>query len=120
MSFPVTFKPGDAVVIAVIVVIAWVWTSSGAGEGGSAENLRIVTGNTEDTLSLSMDTVVRRGEVTIEIAGGRAAITGSDCPTRQCVRTGWLHVPGQMSACMPNRVFIEVLGESSSTDAVTY
>ena len=120
MSFPETFKAGDLAVVAVIAVIAFLWSSSGENSGENPESLRVVTGEGEDTLSLFTDTVVQRGELTIEIRAGRAAITESDCPTHQCVRTGWIQSPGQMSACMPNGIFIEVIGSHQSTDAVTY
>lgn len=120
MSFSETFKPGDLVVIAVIATVAFLWSSSGGNDGESPENLRIVTSEGEDTLSLFTDTVIQRGEVTIEISAGRAAITESNCPTHQCVRTGWIQNPRQMSACMPNGIFIEVIGSHQSTDAVTY
>ena len=114
------FKPGDIVILVVIALVTWFWAGSGAAGSTDPESLRIVTKYGEDTLSLNTDTLVVSGSVTIEIVGGHAAITDSDCPTHQCVRTGWLESPGQMSACMPNQIFIEVLGSSVTTDAVTY
>lgn len=113
-------KPGDLIVLAVIALVTFLWASSGRSGGENPESLRIVTNDGEDTLSLYRDTVFQRGAVTIEIEAGRAAITESNCHTRQCVRTGWLEAPGQMSACMPNGIFIEVLGGDNTTDAVTY
>ena len=120
MSFSGTFKTGDLAVLAAIALIAWLWASSGGGDSSAPESLRIVTAAGEDTLDLFSDTLFHRGAVTIEIRNGRAAITDSDCPTRQCVNTGWLSETGGISACMPNGVFIEVLGGGVATDAVTY
>ena len=120
MSFSETFNPGDLALLAVIAVIAFLWSSSERNTGEHPESLRIVSGDGEDTLSLFTDTVFHRGEVTIEINDCRAAITESNCPTHQCVRTGWIESPGQMSACMPNQIFIEVIGSDTSTDAISY
>jgi len=120
MSFRGIFKPGDGVLLAVIILITLIWAGWGERNSESSESLRIVTREGEDTLSLYTDTVVFRGNVTIEIKTGRAAITGSDCPTRQCVNTGWIKTAGQISACMPNMVWIEVLGEEQLTDVISY
>lgn len=120
MSSSGMFKPGDFAVLAVIVAVSWLWWSSADPQGGAPEKLRVVSPAGEDTLDLSRDTVITRGAVRIEIRQGQAAITESDCPTRQCVSTGWLNGTGEMSACMPNGVFIEMLGEDSITDAVSY
>ncbi|MCK5842735.1 MAG: NusG domain II-containing protein, partial [Candidatus Sabulitectum sp.] len=48
------------------------------------------------------------------------AITQSDCHYQQCVHTGFIDTPGQMSACMPNGVWIEILGSEKITDVVSY
>jgi len=120
MSFSETFKPGDLVLLAVITLIAFLWWSSEKNFSENPESLRIVYSEVEDTLSLFTDTVIYRGEVTIEISGGSAAITESNCPTHQCVRTGWIQNSGQMSACMPNQIFIEVIGIDTLTDVITY
>lgn len=114
------FKPGDLIVLIVISLIAFLWAASGPKTTGAPEALRIVDALGEDTVSLFTDTLIHKGTVTIEILGAQAAITGSDCPTLQCVRTGWIGEPGAVSACMPNGVFIEIIGGGVSTDAVTY
>ncbi len=114
------FKPGDLIILLVISFTAFIWASSGPDRGGEPVGLRIVDALGEDTVSLFTDTLIHKGTVTIEILGAQAAITGSDCPTLQCVRTGWIGEPGAVSACMPNGVFIEIIGGGVSTDAVTY
>lgn len=121
MSFRGTFKPGDLLVLAGIALVTWFWSAAeNSRRGGEPVKLRVVSALGEDTLSLASDTVFSRGAVTVEIRNGEAAITSSDCPTRQCVRTGWLSGTGEISACMPNGVFIEILGEGPGTDAVSY
>jgi hypothetical protein len=114
------FKPADGLILLAVILVTWLWSSGAPDASGGPEGVRIVSLSGEDTLDILMDTLVYRGEVTIEIRSGRAAITESDCPTRQCVRTGWIEVPGEMSACMPNGVFIEVVGSAAAPDAMSY
>ena len=114
------FKPADAFILLAVILITWLWSSGAPDTSGEPESVRIVSLSGEDTLDILKDTVVYRGEVTVEISEGRAAITDSDCPTRQCVSTGWITSPGEMSACMPNGVFIEILGGQRETDATSY
>jgi len=54
--------------------------------------------------------------LTVAVKGGRIAITGSDCPDKTCVRTGFIGVPGQITACLPNRLMIRIAG--GGVDAV--
>ncbi len=41
---------------------------------------------------------------------GSIAFIESDCPDKVCVRTGKIHSTGQMSACLPNQVYIKIVG----------
>lgn len=72
------------------------------------------------TYSLSRDQVIvlpQLPAVTLEIRGGKAAFTRSDCPDRVCIHTGWIGRSGQYAACLPNRVSIWITG-GSEMDAV--
>ena len=114
------FKPLDSILLIVILATAFFWSRCNRTENTEPESLRIVTSNTDDTLSLFRDTTVTIDQLTIEIRNREAAITQSDCHTQQCVHTGFITTPGQMSACMPNGVWIEILGSEKITDVVSY
>jgi len=43
-------------------------------------------------------------------ADGGIAFIASDCPDQRCVLSGKLRRAGQMSACLPNRVYIKIVG----------
>ncbi|MCK5130851.1 MAG: NusG domain II-containing protein [Candidatus Sabulitectum sp.] len=120
MSIREIFKLGDATLIIVIFAIALIWSRCNRERNTEPESLRIVTANTDDTLSLFRDTLIAMEHLTIEIKNESAAITHSDCPTQQCVRTGSITTPGQMSACMPNGIWIEILGSEKTTDVISY
>ena len=48
-----------------------------------------------------------------------AQVTASDCPTQDCVHTGWADQAGQQIICLPNRLVISLTGGQQEFDAVT-
>jgi hypothetical protein len=48
---------------------------------------------------------------------GSIAFAESDCPDKICVRTGRLHQVGQMAACLPNQVYVKIVGTGIQKDA---
>lgn len=41
----------------------------------------------------------------------------SDCPDKICVKSGKLKTIGETAACIPNKIFIKIVPESSSEDS---
>ena len=61
------------------------------------------------------------GRMSIEIKQGRIRVSESDCPRKICVNAGWIKSPGQIIACVPNKVLLEVKSAGSPfLDAVVY
>jgi len=64
------------------------------------------------------------GETIIEIDGeGSARVTASPCPNKLCIQAGELHRQGDWSACMPNKVFVQIEGgdgTGSEVDTTSY
>ncbi len=59
------------------------------------------------------------GVTVVEVGRASVRIVASPCPRRICVRTGTVRRPGGVSACLPNRVAVRVLGGSGEgVDAV--
>jgi hypothetical protein len=56
----------------------------------------------------------------IEIRNGAVRVAESDCPKGVCKHAGWVRTPGRSILCVPNRVLIEVTGESRDYDAESY
>jgi hypothetical protein len=56
----------------------------------------------------------------IEIHNGAIRVAESDCPKGVCKHAGWVRTPGRSILCVPNRVLIEVAGESRDYDAESY
>lgn len=60
------------------------------------------------------------GRNVIEIRGGEARVVEADCPDKICITMGAIRRPGAWVACLPNRVFLRVLGTDASTDAFSF
>lgn len=45
---------------------------------------------------------------------GSIAFIESDCPDQVCVKTGRLHYTGQTAACLPNHVYVKIVGKAAS------
>ena len=52
------------------------------------------------------------------IEDGRVRFVDSPCHGRYCVHAGWLSQSGQVAACLPNGVVVEVEGGERSYDAI--
>ena len=57
--------------------------------------------------------------ITVEAEPGRVRVLHSDCPSQDCVHTGWVSRSGGQIICLPNRLVITVTGGTADADAVT-
>ena len=62
------------------------------------------------------------GETLVEIGGGGAHITSSPCKNQSCVTMGQVSLPGQWSACLPNKVllYINESENKNKVDAISW
>jgi hypothetical protein len=58
------------------------------------------------------------GRSLLQIEDGRIRFTESPCPGRYCIHTGWISRTGQVAACLPNGVVVEVEGGAREFDAI--
>ncbi|MBI5015392.1 MAG: NusG domain II-containing protein [Deltaproteobacteria bacterium] len=65
------------------------------------------------------------GVTTVELDPAGARVVASPCPNRLCLRAGRISRPGQVVACVPNRVALRLVGPDhphrrrEAVDAVT-
>jgi hypothetical protein len=52
------------------------------------------------------------GEELIQIRDGKAFVEYSPCPNKICIQQGKISKPGQWIACLPNKIFIRISGNS--------
>jgi hypothetical protein len=61
------------------------------------------------------------GDTIVVIDGGKARVEDSPCPDKLCVHMPAISKPGQWIACLPNKVFVRVRGNSGETvDDLSY
>ncbi|HIS65364.1 MAG TPA: NusG domain II-containing protein [Candidatus Avoscillospira avistercoris] len=109
------FRPADALVILCILLLAGAslvpFLRNAAVEPATVE----VWQNgvlTRQIPAMSQVTFDVSGDYTnaITVDYGKVAVTHSDCPTQDCVHTGWISYTGQTIVCLPNGVEVRLTG----------
>ncbi|MEE4311622.1 MAG: NusG domain II-containing protein [candidate division KSB1 bacterium] len=60
------------------------------------------------------------GETVVKVEDNRIRVLHSDCAAKVCVKTGQIHLNGQMIVCVPNKVVISITAyHQRSIDVVT-
>ena len=118
-------RPFDFVAVGVAVILTVVTGIAAYGRGSVASHVHVETPDGTYVYDLNTDVQVEAlgplGVTKLEIADGRARVTESPCREQICVNAGDLKVSGDWTACLPNRIFIEVTGnEVAEFDAVSY
>lgn len=116
-------KWGDFVIIAVVLLLAaalTAWFALGTSDGQLyaevwqddvlMERVKL-TDETDREIDLD-------GHNVIVLAGKTARMESADCHDQVCVRTGTLTRAGQVAVCLPNRVILKIVGETSEIDAI--
>ena len=108
----------DAILIIIILAIGFsalgvrhIWHSFYSQNGVFAE---IIFENSVETICLNSNKVFYLPavpNVLFEVKDGRIAFVKSDCLDQICVREGFKGYPGQMAACLPNRLVLSVLSD---------
>jgi len=112
-----------AVALLFLAVSAFMWATRGRSD---AAGFRVEVYPDGPALRLSVSeegyfsVAGPLGPTVVEVRQGRARIVESRC-AEPSWHEGWLSRPGQWSACVPNRVVLEVLGgsEQERVDAET-
>jgi len=55
----------------------------------------------------------------VSIQEGNVWFESSPCTNQLCVQMGHKHVPGDWAACLPNRVFVRIIGRGEALDAIS-
>ncbi len=109
---------GDVLIVALAVLLAVGATALGAGSrasGGAVTAEVYQNGKLVRLINLTTLAQTQSFELTGEYHNhivaeqGHIRFDNADCPDRTCVNTGWISRPGQISACVPNRVLVKVV-----------
>ncbi len=58
------------------------------------------------------------GDSVLQVEGGRIRFIDSPCPGRYCIHMGWIDRTGEVAACLPNGVVVEIRGGHREFDAI--
>ncbi len=98
------------IVLFSIAVILWNW--SGASNGRKFASMIAIHqgGKLLERVGLERDRIfgLPNGEMEIEVKESRVRVARSNCPRQLCVNTGWIKTAGEVIACVPNKVLIEI------------
>lgn len=98
------------VVFACLVVASFAFVNALSGEGSVV--LIQVDGAIVHKTSLKETHIIAvhgtHGQLTVEIRGGKVAITQAQCPNHICVKTGWRTHSGEIIVCVPNNTVVRI------------
>ena len=60
------------------------------------------------------------GDSVLQIQPGKIRFIQSPCTTKFCIHSGWLKSNGDVMACLPNGVYVEVSGGDSQFDSISF
>ena len=109
------------IVLFSIAAILWNWS----GDSKSSKQAGMVAvhqgGKVLEKVGLEKDKIIvlPNGEMKIEVKESKVRVAWSDCPKQLCVKTGWIKTTGEVIACVPNKILIEIEAtDSPALDAV--
>lgn len=115
------FTPLDGLLLAgLLAANAVFWFRTGAEP---AAGLEIVSaaGTRSEPLAGPRDLAVAGplGATAVRVEPDGARVTDSPCPQRLCVAAGKISRPGEVVACLPNRIALRITGaRAAAVDAV--
>jgi len=124
-------KRGDIAIVALLLVaLAW-FGYSALGESRSEEKAAFasiyVNGEHYDTVALlkeeyEIEIRSERGYNRLKVSDYGIEMVESDCPDHICIGFGHIHSVNEKIVCLPNRIFVEVLGADNEkgVDAVAF
>lgn len=117
------FSVGDLAVLALGACLVGASYAAFWGDRTEGTQAAIFVGREQvATLDLNAPTDHQiRGRIGISqlrVEGGRVRFVDSPCPGRICVHSGWLARTGEVAACLPNGIVVEVLGGEREFDAI--
>jgi hypothetical protein len=109
-----------ALVFAALVIVAFSAFSLDQAGPGAIVEIQADTGRYLYSLDEEVELIVGGpiGESVIRIGDGHVYFQSAPCRDQICVAAGHLSEAGQWAACLPNRVFVTVLGEAQDEDAI--
>lgn len=121
-----TLMPGDWVIMLTtllgILYLTWLLSSS----KGNVIGIRVHALSPSKTYLFSPaqsgDYSIKGslGISVITIKEGKVRFKSSPCQNKICLHAGWLSQSGDIAACLPNGIVVELLGEDEPYDSISF
>ena len=122
-------KKGDIILIAAIIFL----TAAGFaclmlyGSGGG-HRIAVIKQDSKVIERIDLDKMKDTREISVKgaytdiilVEKGQIRFEDANCPSKDCVKTGWISKKGASAVCLPNRTSIRIEGESDKVDGTTY
>ena len=103
----------DLILIAVLMIVALVPYHLSLVPSKTA--VVKVDGSVVREINLSSDETFTveavNGFNVVEVRGGKISVVAADCPEKICVRRGAINRGGEVIACVPHKLLIEIAGD---------
>lgn len=80
--------------------------------------------NHSRTIRLDHDQTIhvhgKLGDSILQVHDGMIRFIHSPCTTKFCIHSGWLKFNGDVMACLPNGVYVEVKGGKRKYDSINF
>ena len=117
----------DRIIISIaLALLVWLYIHYWVSDPQPADYALILVANHAPIrVDLQRDQQVpvqgRLGQSIIEVSKGHIRFASSPCRNKQCIHAGWLTASGELVACLPNQVSIELhRAETAQFDAIAY
>ncbi len=116
-------KKGDVFVMAVIFAVSLVWFMITFLSFGESRQVKIyLEGDIYKTVDLSVledEEIISLDGCEIKVTKDGACFLFSDCPDGLCVKRGMLKKGGDVMACVPKGITVEITS-AESVDGISY
>lgn len=116
---------GDRLVLlAAIVLVGWLyvmlWQSPEPGSRVRIKRDQHVLKEVSLDSPQQIHVTGELGDSIIEIRDHQVRFEQSPCTNQICVLHGWFHHSGEVMACLPNHIIVEVTGAKQKFDAISF
>jgi hypothetical protein len=60
------------------------------------------------------------GKTEVIIDSGKVRISKSPCTKKYCIHQGWINQINQSIVCVPNQIYISIIGNQTDYDSLNY
>lgn len=107
-----------AIIIISLLLIGWIIYNK--NQANSLYGIIEVNGEVQEEINLleiekPFTIKVENGEDynIVQVEQGGIRIIEATCPDKDCIKVGTLDAPGEVSACLPNKVTVRVIGTNN-------